>query len=296
VIVRYAGHNSAIIIATVDGIEFTISLKDIYEIDRSNNILKRYLLNTSADYTVLSEIQDNSNVTYINISFALDNARLLVRVILYEKTTTIDFAGKEIIVPNGGVKYYARVENWPFEKYGNKLAITLLTSSSNTSAEIQSSQNNGGNLDWMTLYAGSLSLYSQFLSYALLDDLNTTVQFVAQSQTGGTSEVQILIPHFWDYAEIDPNYAVLVEADQTGSGGQNQFMYIIIAIVVACVVAVAIIIVVTGLVIKKRRRTRSKSELNSKLSSANLQEETFTRPMNVTIREERGIPLQPMRY
>jgi len=262
-------------------LEFSITVKEIYEINSNGDILNnnRYSLGEK-NYSLSSKNvlqKDNTTIKYLNISYPLGAATLLIRVVHYETATTIPFAGHTINISNSGVKYYTRVENWPFANIANKLVITMTMTSSNPSNNCQNQNfsmgvGEGGNLEWTKLYVGPVSLYSEFFPFAVLDDATKAIQFVSQKENGN---VQILVPHFWEYAEIDPSYSVLVEPDNDQTNlcrdSSTSISIIIIIIIVVCIFGTAIVIVAVVFAVKKEKKRRTRSRLNSKLSSSNLQ-------------------------
>lgn len=56
--------------------------------------------------------------------------------------------------------------------------------------------------------------YGQFAEYAIIDEKVQVVQFT-YNQT--ENEVVVEIPHFWEIAEFDPNFQVLVEYDKVAA-------------------------------------------------------------------------------
>jgi len=72
----------------------------------------------------------------------------------------------------------------------------------------------------MTLSVCNIKLYSNYLPYAILDGIVKTVQF--QTTDSGDGDIQVTIPHFWEYAIIDPDYSVLVETSDDACYQANE--------------------------------------------------------------------------
>jgi len=253
----------------------------VAEITESGDVVKFYAIdsqnfNVSTNKTILS---DNSTVTFINITFHLfQEATLLITTASYENPHTLTFANHLVDVAENGVKYSMLVENWDFEKITNQLEIVIESSSNyNSSQSISTSADgtDGRNLQWMKLSVYGVSLYAKFLEFAVIDDEVQTVQFNYIPNNNGAVEVHALVPHFWNYAEIDPNYAVLVETkagtpEMPSSSGGRGLSTITKIIIIACVLGVAGIVGAIGLILMQRRVIQRESMITRKISQMQL--------------------------
>jgi len=90
-------------------------------------------------------------------------------------------------------------------------------------------------------------------------EIDAQVQKVIFSyvDNNGTSEIHVTTPHFWDYADIDPNFAVLLEASAgpgPNHGGSGLPAGSIIAIVISIVGAAMIVAMVIIFLVRRKDR------------------------------------------
>lgn len=141
-----------------------------------------------------------------------------------------------------------KVTNWPFESIRNSLAISVSSSSTDTSQQIVPSVDSNGNLKWMTITVCDISLYqtriyyfayyalmswrySTYLKYGLLDGMVQEIKF--EINDTDKTKSRVIMPHFWNTsgmltklmkatiiyiinAEIDPNFMVLQDFMHNG--------------------------------------------------------------------------------
>jgi len=240
-------------------LEFSISVKDISEIDPFGNNVTYDLL---SNYSFTTSVNQSDLITYYNITYALPTATLVISIVHYTDAQTITFANQSTHIPANGLKFYYLVENWPFIQLANRLALTLSSSSnSNNSQDLKVGEDSSGNLLWMEVSVCDASLYSTYNNHALLDDKVRTVQFRLKDKS--SSDVQIIVPHFWNFAEIYSDYSVLVSPTNACSGSSDNSIpkNTIIAIVVPIVGVVLIVLAITGtLAIRRRNKRRSLSK------------------------------------
>jgi len=258
--------------------QFSIFAKNITEIDEFGNIIKFYALN-SRNYSVsqrISILPDKSTATYINISFPLlEKATLLIITAHYDTPQSIPFANQNVPVAGNGTKYSMVVENWDFLSTNNQLDIVMgMTTSANTSQSVQTSAGGGsglgagiGTIQWMDWNVAGISLYAKFLEYAVIDGVVQMVKFIYQDALDGTPEIHVIVPHFLNSAEIDPNYSVLLNPkDENNSANDNDsnhhsssrwLTYKTIIIIVASVFGAAILFVIAGCYVKRRERIQA---------------------------------------
>jgi len=206
----------------------------------------------------------SDSVTYYNISFFLEQATLTVEVAMYKQSQTIPFAGYEVNIPDNGIKYNVVIQDWIFETIANTLTVTLSSSSNSDLQTFTTGTDQNGNLQWMRLSVCAIGLYSTYLAYAVLDG---TVQRVQFKTTGNNSDIAVRIPHFWNYAVIDPEYSVLVE---TGTSCQpnkhNNIPSEVIVSVVVSIVSATTIMAGVWFVIVSKRRSKARDAIKKRIS------------------------------
>jgi len=237
---------------------FSVLVSRVDEIDKLGNIVKSYSID-SRNYTVTSSDSfsaDNSTIISQNITFALREATLIVTTILYETPQEIIFANHTVNVAGNGLKYYIRIENWVFADIENQLAIVTETiSGSGNSLSVTTKSVDGGGLQWVQVSLNGMILYAKYLDFAVIDDEVQNVQFNFV-RSNNSAEVHAIVPHFWQYAEIDPDYSVLVDpgaSENPGPRGDNSVPLTTIIAVVASVVGVAVIVSIAFWVQLRRR-------------------------------------------
>jgi len=227
-------------------VQFVIFAKHVYEVNVLGNVVKDLALD-SQNYTeaMTSHVlqPDNSTVTYLNATFPLlGQATLLIKIAIYENPQNLTFANHPVDMAQNGIKYSMRVENWDFEEIRNQLVIVVESTSNSARQSVNVNQVDGGTLQWMVLSSGGFNLYAKFLEYAIIDDVVQTVRFTYVDNEG-SPEVYVDVPHFWNYAEIDPNYVVLEQQDTAKNSGipETTVIAIVASIVGAAVVVSAVL-------------------------------------------------------
>eukprot|EP00026_Physarum_polycephalum_P015620 Phypoly_transcript_16341.p1 GENE.Phypoly_transcript_16341~~Phypoly_transcript_16341.p1 ORF type:complete len:174 (+),score=26.81 Phypoly_transcript_16341:223-744(+) len=142
--------------------------------------------------------------------------------------------------------------------------------------------NEDASVSYVLIVAGNVTLYGQFLDKAELDDRVRSVKYSA-----GNDGITITVPHFWDYADIDPNFNVLLGAPEKYKNlcgktrSQKKGLGVskkIIAIVIPVVFFFAIIAVVV-IVLLPRIKTWMKVRKAEKVQSVDLDHEMHIEKM-----------------
>jgi len=205
------------------------------------------------------------------LNATLDNgANLEIYIWQFTSDTSINFANSSVACPANTIKLGLQIQNWPFRNTRNSLEVVLdsqaRTNSGISCNQTDSQSDENGNLRWFTINIDGVIMYGQFLDKAELDGAVRVITFQLDKEN---NVVTATIPHFWDYAVIDPSYAVLIGdvASTCASTGLTVSTILIIAIVVP-VVVLAIIVVAWFLLLNKRFYTWRKVRKAARQSEA----------------------------
>eukprot|EP00026_Physarum_polycephalum_P002699 Phypoly_transcript_02707.p1 GENE.Phypoly_transcript_02707~~Phypoly_transcript_02707.p1 ORF type:complete len:863 (+),score=100.25 Phypoly_transcript_02707:263-2590(+) len=247
--------------------QFAISLRTLSELDGNGNVLRSISLQNLAMDLVQST--QGANQIY-NYSKTLENhATLHVIIWQIQETTTLTFAGNTTTFGPNTLKINVKIENWPFLALPNSLAIVLDSNAKNqeNGGCVNSHSSDSGNLLWILVVVGKESLYGQFLDTAIVDDRVRKITYaLLPDQT-----IQATLPHFWSYAEMDPNFNVLLGDSNTGpcksKKNNNKLLALYIVVPVVAVALVVIAFLVFAPTIRTRwavhkNRTASQARLN----------------------------------
>jgi len=150
-----------------------------------------------------------------------------VKIRLFSVTTNVTFAGETTAFAPNTIKLSITIQNWPFSSLEHSLAFILRsdTKEETSKCNVDSGTDSSGNLQWVTVTINSTSMYGKFMDTALLDNKTRTVTFSLNEDGSVTGS----IPHFWEQAEIDPSYSVLLgeRRDSCGSNNDNSIKSVI---------------------------------------------------------------------
>jgi len=194
-------------------LSFGIVCAAITEID-SENVQIGYNL-TNATFSLTQEDSNSSSIWIYNTT--LPNAANLT--VIFQFVTTdyiVDFANQTEIVTPHNVKVTIYVSNWPFVTLRSQLNILMDVSVE--SAELPANSlcvkttqqpDSAGNLASFVISGYDADFYSNFLPYALVDNISTAISISLQEKSSSQNTVSLTAPYFRDVLVIDPNFAVL---------------------------------------------------------------------------------------
>eukprot|EP00026_Physarum_polycephalum_P001796 Phypoly_transcript_01799.p1 GENE.Phypoly_transcript_01799~~Phypoly_transcript_01799.p1 ORF type:complete len:509 (+),score=43.80 Phypoly_transcript_01799:1579-3105(+) len=229
-------HPNVTVQTTSSSMEFFISIQALSELDQSGNAVR-----TEQVHNYNFTLNQNTNETYTlyNYSALLENgASLDIIVWIFNASTPIDFAGNTTVYAQNTIKINVIVQSWPFYALANSLAVIFNSTKSEQKNCAKDFVDDSGNLRWVAVSLGDLSLYGQFDDKSIIDGRVRSTSYVLNSDYS----VSAILPHFWDFAEMDPSYSLLV-ADQTtrGCGSSNTKWKLAVEIAVPCVAGAVLI-------------------------------------------------------
>jgi len=223
------------------------------------------------NFTLSQNFTEKVKLWVYSTSGFLLNTQLEVTLLYFVSASSIAFGNSSLDFPGNTLKFMLNISDWPFLSYKNMLRVVLQTAASGETSEhsVCQQQNfaesENGNLLWYRIYYNGLTLYGQFLDYAILDYRAVNIQYILADNNG---TIFIILPHFWYNALIDPDFSLLVDPDENSPCSVNSFPNDIWWIAVTCIGAVAIVIVSLVLVLKKVQKHKRNAE-RKKRTSAN---------------------------
>eukprot|EP00026_Physarum_polycephalum_P004390 Phypoly_transcript_04408.p1 GENE.Phypoly_transcript_04408~~Phypoly_transcript_04408.p1 ORF type:complete len:486 (+),score=51.38 Phypoly_transcript_04408:685-2142(+) len=193
---------------------FGVFIREISEKNSQNEIVSKFSFQDLVFTMGQSNFGKNTNYSF---SATLNNsAQVVVTISQFEETeTVIDFANETTIFPPHTLKITFSFYNWPFLALANYLDIVIESqvskegNSQDPTCVRDSTQENGG-LAWLLVVVDKIALYVKFIPRAVLDGRIRAIQYVLNSD----SSITVSLPHFWDHADIDPQFSVLLSDKQ----------------------------------------------------------------------------------
>eukprot|EP00026_Physarum_polycephalum_P001535 Phypoly_transcript_01537.p1 GENE.Phypoly_transcript_01537~~Phypoly_transcript_01537.p1 ORF type:complete len:1066 (+),score=142.70 Phypoly_transcript_01537:113-3199(+) len=200
---------------------FGISLLEISEKTRQNEVVRSYSLKDINFTTAETDTGLNKKFTF---SAILDNkAKLVVLVSQFEESSTsVEFANETTVYPPHTLKLAFAFYNWPFMELSNSLEVVINSGVSGNNQEsktcVKDSTDQSGSLLWIMVIIDDVSLYGQFTPLAVLDGRVRNISYFLN----GDNTISVSLPHFWDSAEIDPQFSVLLSDSQASCAGSKS--------------------------------------------------------------------------
>ncbi|EFA75429.1 hypothetical protein PPL_11509 [Heterostelium album PN500] len=266
----------------IQGVTYSFSLNKITEKDNVGTTVKVFDLST-LKWTMISSTNITVNNTatgkevrelkwvYSAINQAgLDGAEITIRFSQYLKldndssTTSfpVEFAGKDIPVQLGSMKYYMSIKNWNFASKLNYLEIASVTTRPKDASSCSSTENLS-QIDFskdtdFTVYtvgdgAGNY-VVGRLVNLVLLDTIPTLVSH-SYSLNSSNGDVNIVsnVPYFSQQVDVDPELDMLVSPTRSNDSckkDDNKWK-IITGAVVGSVVFASVVVVSAVLLAKK---------------------------------------------
>eukprot|EP00026_Physarum_polycephalum_P014188 Phypoly_transcript_14676.p1 GENE.Phypoly_transcript_14676~~Phypoly_transcript_14676.p1 ORF type:complete len:261 (+),score=32.56 Phypoly_transcript_14676:55-783(+) len=200
-----------------------------------------------------------------NFSALLDNGAVLQVIIsqFEEAATKVEFANETTIYSPHTLKLAFSFYNWPFRALSNSLNIVINSGSGNVGKKktcVTESTDQGGGLRYFMLVIDHVSLYGQFISKAVLDGHVRNIAYNLNSDNTITAS----LPHFWESADMDPQFSVLLSDSKATCSGKNHGVNLkIILPVIFGVLFLAVLFIVLFPRIRLWRKLRSAQRVKS---------------------------------
>eukprot|EP00026_Physarum_polycephalum_P014097 Phypoly_transcript_14571.p1 GENE.Phypoly_transcript_14571~~Phypoly_transcript_14571.p1 ORF type:complete len:268 (+),score=42.80 Phypoly_transcript_14571:54-806(+) len=183
--------------------------------------------------------------------------------------TTFAFAGTTLNFPPHTLKLTIQVQKWRFHSLSNSLIIVMDSVGAYDSKNCYGTTEDAS-VSYVLVVSGDVTLYGQFMDKAELDDRVRSVKYSV-----GNDGITMTVPHFWDYADLDPNFNVLLgdpakytslcekpNSQKKGLGVSKKIIAIVIPVVFFCA-ALAVVIILLFPRIKTWRKVRKAEKVNS---------------------------------
>eukprot|EP01133_Synstelium_polycarpum_P002654 gene2654-3061_t len=187
---------------------------------------------------------------------------LEVRVDMYTEPNIIQWANESWNLPQNSFKYTVRLSNYSFESPLNRLVFKYQVTASSSSPSGDSNLHNGGSsindIHWIQVDKNQLSLHGRFSNRLVVDGIQiANSNSVSKDKADGVYHVAIEVPAFTTYAELDPDFSVLLNKKEESKEDKKDYTTLII-IIVCVVVGVAIIVAILVTIAKKNTYVRTK--------------------------------------
>jgi len=251
-----------VIMVNDSSVGFNIDITIIREVNAMGDVVQS--VNISNTFFSKSS-EENSNIsTTIYNAIILENCNLTITIYLVKQSTTFSFVGMEIPLSSNSIKIMVEVDHWPFQTIANSLEILVNNEGSLADGCDDVGYNSQGHITWFKYFNGQYTLYSPLINVAEIDEKNQTIYYMFSND-----QLIIVIPFFWNYALVDPSYAVLLESAPPGGCDTSESIVekdgwiIVVAISVSSSMFVAIV-AGTLLIIRNRRRVLHMKRVRSK--------------------------------
>ncbi|KAK5577074.1 hypothetical protein RB653_002012 [Dictyostelium firmibasis] len=186
----------------------------------------------------------------------------------YEQSSVIKFANQNFTINPSSLKYYIKLDQYPFSSSLNTLDLIIKSSfKSSQTDDVCGSKGftlNDGN-DYMTLQIGKYSFEGKFIKKAIINGIkvitvnnkwldnndfisNTTIKSETDSSNQQSSFVSIQIPHYNSNVLLDPSFSVLLDSNEntknsicSPSDSSKLSVGQIVGIAIGCAVLVIIL-------------------------------------------------------
>jgi len=246
-----------------------ISIQEIFEIDTSGNTVQQIELSTLNFSLQIFNDSDFQSWQYTSPIF-LGSSQLIVQIYLFNSLSTVGFGNLNFSYSADSLKYALQILNWPFKSAQNRLVIVFPSPNENNAEQngcdsaSSASQYEAGNFLYYQINLKSFSLLMKFINFAILDNHQKYVDFNLTNNA-----IQIIIPHFFQTALLDPDYSMLLAisgSDDNPCSSSNGNQWLIPVVSVMVVVFLASAVLVYFYVKRKRSSKLSKDKLQKVLS------------------------------
>ncbi|EGC33303.1 hypothetical protein DICPUDRAFT_154656 [Dictyostelium purpureum] len=246
--------------------KYHIELVYIQEVDVLGKVLNRFNFNETG-WSLASTNGETSSTFNTTL---LEYSNFTVRVDIFKTDTQMTWANEHLAIPANSIKFSVRIDNYTFSSNLNKLEMFYQTSPNSDlecaiKQQIAWGAKKSTDMHWVTLPNNQLQLYGRFSNSLILDDriVSTSNEGL---EFGSTVQVKVNIPFFKDYAELDPDFSVLVDVnmdetvyDECGipvGTKSNRKWVIPVAVVVGVVGATILFISIFAVAYKKNTNLR----------------------------------------
>jgi len=205
-------------VITLPGNEtINIFVKEIREHDQANQVIVRQVV--SDMLWNLTAIENEDRLVW-NYTIHLDTgAFVVVKITYFLHNDYVTFAGLNISMPKGNVKFGIDLYDWDYQSSLNNVKVIMtaqVVGAPNVKCEPQVSlANNTANdnqLHWFEFDQNGHSLYGRFSNRAIVDGrvVPITQAIDRKSQDGKELDIAMNVPFFRDQVLMDPDFSVVL--------------------------------------------------------------------------------------
>eukprot|EP01132_Coremiostelium_polycephalum_P002118 gene2118-2608_t len=238
--------------------QFKVHIKSIVEIDYTGKSVKTFNLESSSNWTVLNS---SELVTHYSASENLP-FKVHVKIQGFLNSTTVHWANRSHNLPENSIKYTVRIEDYSFSSTLNKLSLIWETMSIAPCPDYNQNLTNWGkssdsDMKWFQIQQNQMNFYGTFSNLVVLND--DKILACPNTVVSDTQPLLISteIPYFYQSAEIDPNFSVLVdytkENTNTGQcGNESKKSYLKLALIIVFSVVGASLLIAGAIILVKK--------------------------------------------
>eukprot|EP01133_Synstelium_polycarpum_P002546 gene2546-2917_t len=201
--------------STITPVITSIAITMLEELDANGVIVRNHSL---ANWSYSSNSSSVHIYQAMNVSFSIT-----VVMTQYNQSTTVVFADQTQQMVEGSVKISATIQNYNFLSQLSHLRLVIEAQINGTLGSctmISTDQIISSDLSWIKLQMNGQSVYGRFIERARVDYRiakvrNTLINHKALQESNGLSNLARIgmdIPYFQYEAIIDPDFSILVEA------------------------------------------------------------------------------------
>ncbi|KAM9956131.1 hypothetical protein ACTFIW_005990 [Dictyostelium discoideum] len=208
-------------------VQSLVSVNGLREVDFNGKLVNEYVFNSWNYYKTNDSYTYLTNVT--NKNDPSKNTKVEVLIKHFRNGGVVEFAGNDISILPGAIKYYITIYNYQFKTKLNTLQLMMYASIKTHQTGNVCSNDEFGNIksvddesQYLKLKINDITLYGQFIKRAILDGdiiaiLNKQIDSLNNGKNGTYSEIIIAIeiPYYQAKAELDPNFSILLENGKT---------------------------------------------------------------------------------
>ncbi|KAN0029880.1 hypothetical protein ACTA71_008017 [Dictyostelium dimigraforme] len=209
-----------------------ISIHSLREVDFNGKLVNEYVFDSWRYFSLNDSFSYLSNVSNKNEMTKNTDVQVLIKH--FKDGGIVHFAGSDITILTGAIKYYITLSSYQFKNDLNTLQLVMLASIESLQGENACSSADFSNFkimddesQYLKVQINNVSLYGQFIKRALIDgkivsitnkplnlsEIERDGKNENSSNTGTNSKayIAIEIPHFVKKAELDPNFSILLD-------------------------------------------------------------------------------------
>jgi len=210
----------------------SINFVSVREVDKSGRSVLSYLL-PSSTISVF-----NANNSFSLVSYLIgNNSTLNISYNTFTTGQTLTFAKQNISLPPNALKLTLSISNWKFSNTLNQIFIDM-----RVCEQLKSDSDCSGSMGPSSYYwTKDLSHYTFYVNYARNGIVDGSAAKVGTVYNQTSQTTTLIIPHFFEYAILDPDFSALVNANPPSHINMPKIIGITIGVIVGVVVLIVLL-------------------------------------------------------